>query len=158
MSSQIYGGYKCCTTLLSDRDRLARTILCEHDFSKVMQEAFGLLPFLLCKVTHSARFSLCTRQPLPVQSTNCAISRASAIPYTTKPFSLLPPHFFQPFPFQLPCFSCSFLEPRPLQLFNLSFSILSKITRIIIQLFQSRLSTSKAEKSNTSAKGCWEPL
>jgi hypothetical protein len=27
-----------------------------------------------------------------------------------------------------------------------------------IQLFQLRLSTSKAEKSNTSAKGCWEPL
>jgi hypothetical protein len=27
-----------------------------------------------------------------------------------------------------------------------------------IQLFQLRLSTSKAEKSNTSAKGCWESL
>jgi hypothetical protein len=27
-----------------------------------------------------------------------------------------------------------------------------------IHLFQLRLSTSKAEKSNTSAKGCWEPL
>jgi hypothetical protein len=26
-----------------------------------------------------------------------------------------------------------------------------------IQLFQLRLSTSKVEKSNTSAKGCWEP-
>ena len=29
---------------------------------------------------------------------------------------------------------------------------------IAIQLFQLRLSTSKAEKSNTSAKGCWESL
>jgi hypothetical protein len=28
----------------------------------------------------------------------------------------------------------------------------------VIQLFQLRLSTSKAEKSNTSAKGCWESL
>ena len=27
-----------------------------------------------------------------------------------------------------------------------------------IQLFQLRLSTSEAEKSNTSAKGCWESL
>jgi hypothetical protein len=27
-----------------------------------------------------------------------------------------------------------------------------------LQLFQLRLSTSKAEKSNTSAKGCWESL
>ena len=27
-----------------------------------------------------------------------------------------------------------------------------------IQLFQLRLSTSKAKKSNTSAKGCWESL
>jgi hypothetical protein len=31
--------------------------------------------------------------------------------------------------------------------------------RVCVQLFQLRLSTSKAEKSNTSAtKGCWEPL
>ena len=29
---------------------------------------------------------------------------------------------------------------------------------LYIQLFQLRLSTSKAEKSNTSAKGCWESL
>jgi hypothetical protein len=33
-----------------------------------------------------------------------------------------------------------------------------KTTLVYIQLFQLRLSTSKAEKSNTSAKGCWEPL
>ena len=35
-----------------------------------------------------------------------------------------------------------------------------RVTRIksCIQLFQLRLSTSKAEKSNTSAKGCWESL
>ena len=30
--------------------------------------------------------------------------------------------------------------------------------KLYIQLFQLRLSTSKAEKSNTSAKGCWESL
>jgi hypothetical protein len=34
----------------------------------------------------------------------------------------------------------------------------SVISFSCIQLFQLRLSTSKAEKSNTSAKGCWEPL
>jgi hypothetical protein len=28
----------------------------------------------------------------------------------------------------------------------------------VVQLFQLRLSASKAEKSNTSAKGCWESL
>ena len=33
-----------------------------------------------------------------------------------------------------------------------------KRTNYRIQLFQLRLSTSKAEKSNTSAKGCWESL
>ena len=42
------------------------------------------------------------------------------------------------------------------------FSMLMSTTSITvfwyIQLFQLRLSTSKAEKSNTSAKGCWESL
>ena len=33
-----------------------------------------------------------------------------------------------------------------------------KQLQVYIQLFQLRLSTSKAEKSNTSAKGCWESL
>jgi hypothetical protein len=32
------------------------------------------------------------------------------------------------------------------------------LTAIDIQLFQLRLSLSKAEKSNTSAKDCWESL
>jgi hypothetical protein len=32
------------------------------------------------------------------------------------------------------------------------------LSLVHIQLFQLRLSTSKAEKSNTSAKGCWESL
>jgi urate oxidase len=34
----------------------------------------------------------------------------------------------------------------------------SALTITHIQLFQLRLSTRKAEKSNTSAKNCWEPL
>ena len=33
-----------------------------------------------------------------------------------------------------------------------------KQLQVYIQLFQLRLSTSNAEKSNTSAKGCWESL
>ena len=33
-----------------------------------------------------------------------------------------------------------------------------ELYNLCIQLFQLRLSTSKAEKSNTSVKGCWESL
>ena len=34
----------------------------------------------------------------------------------------------------------------------------TRIESYTATVFQLRLSTSKAEKSNTSAKGCWEPL
>ena len=43
---------------------------------------------------------------------------------------------------------------------NISYTFFSfhSLVESHIQLFQLRLSTSKAEKSNTSAKGCWESL
>jgi hypothetical protein len=60
-----------------------------------------------------------------------------------------------------------FVDPLSREVWFASFSIMFVIALISlvfdkvgihIQLFQLRLSPSKAEKSNTSAKGCWESL
>ena len=56
---------------------------------------------------------------------------------------------------RIPISVCSQLHEHTLLYTRKSCSMLISMFTSI-QLFQLRLSTSKAEKSNTSAKGCWE--